>query len=410
MPDRPVHVLLVEDDEEDYMIAADLLNDAGGGRYTIDWVRTVDEALSKLDRCVHDVFLVDYRLGGDDGIDFVTEAIRRRCDAPIILLTGEGGRDADVAAMEAGAADFLNKADLTPAVLERSIRYALAHKRSERQRLEVVKAQVARREAEAEKRAAQEANAAKDQFLAVVSHELRTPLNAILGWSQVLRAEAERGDPAEVDLESLREGVETIERNARSQQQLIEDLLDVSRIIAGKVRIDPRPLRLRPAIDQAAQSVAPMARQRGVTLSVEGGEGLPPVVGDPDRLQQVMWNLLSNAVKFTPSGGRVRVLVADAGGRDGDARAIVTVTDDGRGISADDLPRIFDRFHQAGRTGGSDGPDVDARSNGLGLGLAIVRHLVELHDGTVEAASDGDGHGSTFTVTLPIARDLVAAE
>ena len=392
------------------MIAADLLRDAGEGHYNIDWVRTVPDALGRLDRCGHDVFLVDYRLGGDDGIDFVTEAMRRKCDAPIILLTGEGGRDADVAAMEAGAADFLNKADLTSATLERSIRYALAQRRSERQRLEVVKAQVARREAEGEKRAAEEANAAKDQFLAVVSHELRTPLNAILGWAQLLKTEADKPAAAEVDLESLREGVETIERNARSQQQLIEDLLDVSRIIAGKVRIDARPCRLRDVVDAAVKSVAVTARQRGVAIEVGGGERMPDVVGDPDRLQQVFWNLLSNAVKFTPTGGSVKVGLA-ALGHDGDLRAAVTVTDDGMGIALADLPRVFDRFHQA--SNGSDGDLAGTavgggRSNGLGLGLAIVRHLVDSHGGTVEVVSDGEDLGSTFTVTLPLATDLAA--
>ncbi len=396
---RAVSVLLVEDDEDDYVLTRELLGEIRATRFKIDWVRDFDRAMESLDGCAHDVALVDYRLGGRDGVELVAEAVGRKCDLPIILLTGQGDRETDVAAMEAGAADFLSKRTITAEMLERSIRYAMQQKRAERQRAEVAEAKLAEREADARRAAAEAATAAKDQFLAVVSHELRTPLNAILGWAEVLRHEVDPANNGGLDLETLREGVATIERNGRSQQALIEDLLDVSRIIAGKIRLTFQPCRLRDVVASAVESVEMGARRRRIKIVQCVGCELPEIHADPDRLRQVCWNLLSNAVKFTDDGGWVDVTLD----RDGDT-AVLSVQDDGAGIDAADLEGVFDRFSQAdgrSRAGAAEG----GTASGLGLGLAIVRHLVDLHGGTVDVHSDGEGRGSTFTVRLPLNAD-----
>ncbi|HEV2799034.1 MAG TPA: PAS domain S-box protein [Pyrinomonadaceae bacterium] len=232
-------------------------------------------------------------------------------------------------------------------------------------------------------REAQESNRIKDEFLATVSHELRTPLTAILGWSHLLRTNAPNG-------EFTGKAFETIERNARAQAQLIDDLLDVSRIITGKLRIDVRPVDPNTFIEAAIESVKPGAEAKGVRLQRIIDTGVVSVAGDPVRLQQVVWNLLANAIKFTPRDGRVQVKLERV-----NSHVEITVSDTGAGIAPEFLPHVFDRFRQADQR-------KTRQHGGLGLGLAIVRHLVELHGGTVRAESAGEGLGSTFTVLLPV--------
>ncbi|HEX2484348.1 MAG TPA: ATP-binding protein, partial [Myxococcota bacterium] len=230
---------------------------------------------------------------------------------------------------------------------------------------------------------AQAANRAKDDFLAVLSHELRTPLHAILGWAQVVRTE--RLSP------EVARGLEVIDRNARRQAQLVEDMLDVSRIVSGRLSFEFAPVDLRQVVEAAVDTLRPMIDAKSLRLELSGGCGT--VLGDAHRLQQVIWNLVSNAVKFTDTGGRIEVTMDRTG-----PRCTVTVRDDGAGITRDFLPHVFDRFRQ--QEGGST-----RRFGGLGLGLTIVRYLVEMHGGSVSAASDGPGRGATFSVTLPLAKD-----
>jgi PAS domain S-box-containing protein len=232
-------------------------------------------------------------------------------------------------------------------------------------------------------REAQEVNRLKDEFLATLSHELRTPLTAVLGWTRLLGTR-------QLDEVTHKRALETIERNAQSQVQLIDDILDVSRIIRGKLRLDVRPAELAPVIEAAVDSVRPAAEAKGIRLQVVLDPGAGPVSGDPDRLQQVVWNLLSNAIKFTPKDGRVQVLLARV-----NSHLELTVSDTGQGIEKKFLPYVFDRFRQAD-------PSTTRKHGGLGLGLAIVRHLVELHGGTVTVESEGAGQGTTFKVSLPL--------
>jgi signal transduction histidine kinase len=227
------------------------------------------------------------------------------------------------------------------------------------------------------------ANKLKDEFLAVVSHELRTPLNAILGWTTLLRDGAE-------DANELKEGLDTIDRNAHSQARLIDDLLDVSRIISGKVRLRISEVDLRTVALAVVEGLRPAAAARGVKLALLATNEAAEVLGDPDRLEQVMWNLVNNAIKFTQRGGNVEISIERAG-----SSVALEVRDTGQGIRAEFLPRIFDRFSQ------QDASTTRGQS-GLGLGLSITRHLVELHGGTITARSAGEGLGATFHVEIPM--------
>jgi len=233
---------------------------------------------------------------------------------------------------------------------------------------------------------AEHANRLKDEFLATVSHELRTPLNAILGWVAMLRQ-------ARFEASRVASILEIVERNAKAQAQLIADVLDISRMISGRVKLEVIPVSLARAICDAVDSIRPGAAARGIEVCLDVDEG-PVANVDPDRLQQVVWNLLSNACKFTPEGGRIEVTL-----RTNQTHATITVTDTGVGISSDFLPHVFDRFRQAEQ-------GFTRSHGGLGLGLAIVKQLVEMHGGEATARSDGPGKGAAFEVRLPLARTI----
>lgn len=254
---------------------------------------------------------------------------------------------------------------------------------AERRQAEEERAQLLIREQEA-RADAEQANRTKDEFLATLSHELRTPLSAILGWSHLVRT-------GKLDEPQMARAFETIERNARSQSQLIDDLLDVSRIITGKLQIEPRPIDLRSVIEAASDAVRPAIEAKEIQFETVLDEEACFVPGDANRLQQIFWNLFSNAIKFTPAEGDVRVEVKRM-----NSRVQVAVSDSGIGITSEFLPYIFDRFRQA------DGSTTRVHG-GLGLGLSIVKHLVQLHEGDVEVESPGKDQGTTFTVNLPLA-------
>ncbi len=308
-------------------------------------------------------------------------------DVPLILFAG--GLDTPQAARTVGVIDALRNVT----VIERPIRVAAVisvvraalrargRQYEMRDTLEALKA--ARTEAEA-------ASRLKDEFLATLSHELRTPLNAILGWTTMLRH-------GQVDPGRVATALEVVERNARAQAQLIEDVLDMARIITGKLRVELRTVALGPVVEAAIDAARPAALAKRLVVHTAVRE-VPAVRGDAGRLQQVLWNLLSNAVKFTPAGGKIAVTLGLQG-----SHVAVTVSDDGPGLAADFLPFIFDRFRQADQS-------VTRGYGGLGLGLSIVKHLVELHGGSVHAESAGPGRGSTFRVLLPVPVMVDAAD
>lgn len=237
---------------------------------------------------------------------------------------------------------------------------------------------------------AETANRMKDEFLATLSHELRTPLTSLLGWACLLRKYP-------LDESLLEKGLQAIERNAKVQTKLIDDLLDVSRIISGKLHLDVRPIAISSVVEAAITVARPAADAKSIRLTYRPGPAIGAISGDSARLQQVVWNLLSNAVKFTPEGGRIEVLLEQR-----NSHARLTVSDTGHGISPEFLPRVFDRFRQADSSTTRD-------YGGLGLGLAIVRHLVELHGGTVHAESLGEGQGANFRVTFPLIAERIEA-
>jgi signal transduction histidine kinase len=241
----------------------------------------------------------------------------------------------------------------------------------------------------AARRTAEDASRAKDDFLAHVSHELRTPLTSIAGWAHMLAA-------GQLNGEARGRAIEAIVRNTRAQTKLIDDMLDFARITAGKLRLEVAPLDLRTVVESALELIAPAAAARHITLERHFEDDLPPILGDSDRLQQVLSNIASNAVKFTPKGGRI---VASVGPINSSIE--ISVTDTGRGIPPEFLPFVFERFRQA--------DDAALRAGGLGLGMSITRHLVELHGGTVRAESEGEGKGSTFIVRLPVAARVKAS-
>ena len=262
-------------------------------------------------------------------------------------------------------------------VIQCNIRDITDRKRAEEERkLLLESAQAARAEADV-------ANSIKDEFLATLSHELRTPLTSILGWSHLL-------DNGKLDEEAAKRAVETIVRNAEAQKLLIDELLDISRIIIGKLRLDVGPVQLAPMIESIVDGMRPAADARNIQLRTALDQSVDPIFGDPDRLQQVFWNLLSNAIKFTSQGGKVLVRLERA-----DSNLEITISDTGQGIARELLPYVFDRFRQSDSSS-------SRTHGGLGLGLAIVRQLVELHGGTVSAESPGEGEGSTFKVRLPV--------
>ena len=254
-----------------------------------------------------------------------------------------------------------------------------APKRIQREKEELLQREKAAR-AEAER-----VSRVKDEFLATLSHELRTPLTAILGWANVL------GSRRAVSPEEMQQGLQAIERNARAQAQLIDELLDMSRIVNGKLRLDVQPVDLQAIVFDATDSLRPAADAKGIRLTTVLDPKAGPITGDPNRLQQVLWNLLSNAVKFTPRGGRVQVFL-----RRVNSHVEISVVDSGQGVSAEFLPQLFTRFSQADTS-------VARVHGGLGLGLALVKSLVDLHGGSISASSPGVDQGSTFTVSLPLA-------
>lgn len=256
-------------------------------------------------------------------------------------------------------------------------REIVARRRTEDERDELLASErAARQEAERTGRI-------KDEFLATLSHELRTPLNAILGWTQILQMTP----PSPQD---LKDGLAVIERNTRIQTQLIEDLLDMSRIISGKLRLEVQRVELAAVLEAAIESITPAFAGKNIRLHKVLDSAGAFIMGDPNRLQQIFWNLLSNAVKYTPKGGRVQVLLERV-----NSHVDVSIIDTGDGIKPEFLPHVFDRFQQADSS-------TTRQYGGLGLGLVIVRHLVELHGGTVRAKSPGEGQGATFIVTLPV--------
>jgi len=380
----PGRILIVDDDESGRYAWARLLRDAG---HTVFEASRLIDGEVLLRECMPELVVLDVHLPDGNGIE-LTRRLKADDDLRAIMvlqMSASFVQDTDqVRGLEAGADTYLTE-PTSPGVFLATVRALLRLSRAERGlKAALAKEQEAREEAEA-------ANRLKDDFLANLSHELRTPLQAIVSWAALLRTPG-------IDRAATDQAVEVITRNARAQTALIEDLLDVSRITTGQLKLDWTVVDLRQTLRDAVENVRPTAAAKGITIEIDvSGTALLPVRGDQMRLQQVFWNVLANAVKFTPKGGTVSVRTSVS-----EDRAQVAITDTGRGITPEFLPRVFDRF----RRGESAVRGVEP---GLGLGLAIAHDVVTLHGGELTATSDGPGKGSTFTVSLPMLTSVQAA-
>jgi signal transduction histidine kinase len=380
----PSHLLVVDDDRTLVRVLHEVLVRRFPGA-TVETCTSADRSLERIAAEDFDTIISDVRMPGTDGLALLRQAHDLRPTTPIVLITGLGDYDLAVRALRGGAFDFITKPVDTD-YLAASVARALRVREVERQ-LEAQTVALAKRAAalahivEDQTHELREANRMKDEFLATLSHELRTPLTSILGWSRLLLRN-------ELDAAMKKEALGAIERNASHQARLVDDLLDVSRIMTGKLRISRKALQLGPIAAGAADAITPALRARNITLERDIDMTNTQVNGDADRLQQVVSNLLSNAAKFTPEGGRIVVRLQ----RDKDVT--LTVTDTGVGIAADFLPSVFTRFRQADAS-------LSRSSGGLGVGLSLVKHFVELHGGNVAAESAGVGMGATFIVRIP---------
>jgi signal transduction histidine kinase len=390
----PARLLVVDDEENIVLTISEVLRLEG---YEVDVALSGREAVGLLERGPeYDLVLTDLHMDEGDGISLLQEVRARTPLTIVVVLTGFAAVESAIAALRHGAYDYLTKPCII-AELIHTVARGIEHRRlmlAEREaRLGLeelnreLESRVEERTAELSRvnRELTEANRMKDIFLATLSHELRTPLTPVLGWVNLLRS------GAATDAQMLTQGLDAIERNARLQARLIDDLLDISRIVSGKLRIEWEPVDLCAVVGLATEPVRAEASTRDIKLLIEQPSAPLVVQGAPLRLQQVVWNLLSNAIKFTPRGGRVRVRVWREAGE-----ARVEVSDTGIGITPEFLPHVFDSFRQA------DG-STTRQYGGLGLGLAIVRALAELHGGWVAAESEGEGGGARFTFGVPCA-------
>jgi signal transduction histidine kinase len=402
MGSRPVRILLVEDDEDDYILTRDLLADIPDGRFELDWVSDVDQALEEMCRNKHDVFLIDYGLGRQDGLALLRAAVERGCTAPIIILTGHGRRAIDLGAMQAGAADFLEKSRLDSALLDRSIRYCLQQKhhadeleRRVRERTGELALANQSLQSEIQERARVEealrlADRRKNEFLAMLAHELRNPLVPIRNALEIMRLT--ENEPSVVETNRT-----LIERQVRQLVRLIDDLVDVSRITHGTIQLKRESTDLARIVSSAIENSRPLIDGAAHKLVVSLPEEPIPIHADPTRLTQVVQNLLNNAARYMEPHGTIWLT-----GELSDHELLLRVKDQGLGIPSDMLDQVFEMFAQVDR------PPEQARA-GLGIGLSLVKTLVKLHGGTVTAHSEGPGHGSEFVVRLPLPGNSSAA-
>ncbi len=407
---RPsLRVLILDDDPATLTLEHKILARAG---YVVIDASAPDRASAALREHLADVLVLDYRLDGPvSGLDFFRMMRQQGLDVPAILVTSFSDESKAIEALRAGIRDVVPKSgdylEYLPQAVERVVHQVRAERElAESAALRLLVDQLTavasdnarlveelRRNAEERERLLESERAAraeserashlKDEFLATLSHELRTPLNAILGWAQLLRMR-----PSEP--KQIADGLETIERNARAQTQMVDDLLEMSRIISGKLRLEVQHVDLSAVIESAIRTVRPAAEARAIKLECVLDPRAGPISGDPARIQQILWNLLSNAIKFTPKDGRVQVVLACV-----NSHVELVVSDTGMGIRPEFLPYLFDRFRQADAS-------TTRQHRGIGLGLSIVKNLVEMHGGTVVASSDGPGKGATFVVKLPL--------
>lgn len=378
--DAPIQVLLIDDDEDDFVLIRDLLADTVSHKYVVTHVPDYDQGICAVCSDKFDVILLDYKLGAKTGLDLLTEARRLGCEAPVIMLTGLSDTEIDIAVMEQGADYYLEKSRLDSILLERTIRYALQQREFEK----ILEQRVKERTEELDR-----ANAAlqlearrKDEFISVLAHELRNPLAPIRNALEIMRLSGD-APHAVTPARTL------LERQVAIMVRLIDDLLDVSRISRGKLRLNLETLTLAEVLDAALEQSKPNLHRNQQELVVDVPVEPVYIEGDRVRLAQIITNLLNNAAKFSEPGGKVMLVATHA-----KHQVTIRIRDSGIGIAAEMLESIFEPFAQVERTS-------QRTYGGLGIGLSLVRTLVEMHGGIVTASSKGLGKGADFTVVLP---------
>lgn len=389
-------VLLIDDDPEDYLITKGLFEELPAGAYSLDWVDSFSSGLDAVVADRHDIFLIDYRLGAQNGLQLLSEARARQSHAAVILLTGQGKYEIDRQAIEAGAADYLEKGRLDSILLERSIRHALLQKNYEatlqakvRERtaeLEQLNEHLSRESSERSKAVAalQEADSRKDEFLAILAHELRNPLAPIRNAVTIMKLRL--GEP-----EVMNRAMGIIDRQVIQMVRLIDELVDVSRLTRNKLQLVTEPVTLAEIFAAAVEVSHPRIEKAGAILELPTPPLAVVLMVDRLRLSQVVAILFENAAKYSEPGGRIVVETK----RTAD-RIEIAVQDFGAGIPREHLPYVFELFTQIDR-------HLKRAQRGLGIGLAMAHRLVTMHGGQIAAASDGLGKGSTFTMTVPVA-------
>ena len=371
--------IILEDDDLDAQLVQEHVQSSG---FAVSWARVRNEVefRAALLEGTTDLIVSDFLLPGYSGLSALELANTLAPGVPFLFVSGAIGEERATETLRRGATDYVLKDRMQrlPLAIERALELASERRRRERAEAErdrlLSSERLAREQAET-------ANRLKDDFLATASHELRTPLNAILGWAKLLRG-------ADTNPDMLSRGLATIERNAIVQARLIEDILDISRIVTGKVQLRPAATSVSAFVLAAVDALRPAATAKQIELSLDI-EGAGEIEGDAERLQQVVWNLVSNAVKFTPTGGEVKIAA-----KRHQKRLVLSVKDSGQGLDSSAVSRVFERFWQADSSS-------TRRHGGLGLGLSIVRYLVELHGGAVHVESDGVGLGACFSIELP---------
>lgn len=408
MNDSEIKVLLVDDDEVDHLVTRRLLREVSRTRYDVTWLSTSDEAIEALLAGGYDVCLLDFRLDARTGLDVVHEANQLGCSMPIIMLTGVGDEAIDMAAMSAGAADYLVKGRFDAQILERTIRYAIEHKRSQLKlkqyadTLEESNRQLLQMHEELAAKNAElvRLNEEKNRFVGMAAHDLRNPLGVILGYSDFMLMTQRRGEPSSLLREGGVEIIEMIRSSSKFMLSLINDLLDVSMIELGKLNLDRKSTDLVQLVESNVALNMVLAGQKSMKLVVESDESVPRVDVDVHKLEQVLNNLISNAIHYAPPGTTIRVRVESAtapeGADGGGGEVIVSVRDEGPGIAPEDIGKLFRPFGRA-RTVSTGG------ERSTGLGLAIAQRIVEGHGGRIWVESVVT-KGATFFVALPVSQ------